>query len=115
MAEIRRFPREIARFGRVAMSDDDFTPKLGRTRSKDGKKAVKYGGRILAAARLAGTKTGVRSRRFDGSRIGRGASMGRLLSSRDRLAGCRARRAVVKASLVRLAVKAGQVARAHMR
>ena len=97
------------------MSNDDFTPKLGRTRSKDGKKVVKYGGRILAAARLAGTKTGVRSRRFDGSRIGRGASMGRLLSSRDRLAGFRGRRAMVKASLIRLAGKAGQVARAHMR
>jgi len=97
------------------MSDDDFKPKLGRKRGKDGKKVVKYGGRILAAARLAGTKTGVRSRRFDGTRIGRGASMGRLLSSRDRLAGFRGRRAVVKASLIRLQGKAGQVARAHMR
>jgi len=97
------------------MSDDEFTPKLGRTRGKNGKKVVKYGGRILAAARLAGTKTGVRSRRFDGSRIGRGASIGRLLSSRDRLAGFRGRRAVVKASLIRLAGKAGQVTRAHMR
>jgi type IV secretory pathway VirD2 relaxase len=97
------------------MSDDDFTPKLGRKRGKDGKRVVQYGGRILAAARLAGTKTGVRSRRFDGSRIGRGASMGRLLSSRDRLAGFRGRRAVVKASLIRLQGKAGQVARAHMR
>lgn len=97
------------------MSDDDFTPKLGRKSGKDGKRAVKYGGRILAAARLAGSKTGVRSRRFDGSRIGRGASMGRLLASRDRLAGFRGRRAVVKASLIRLQGKAGQVARAHMR
>ncbi|WP_446741058.1 relaxase/mobilization nuclease RlxS [Sphingomonas sp. ACRSK] len=97
------------------MPDDDFKPKLGRSRSKDGKRATKYGGRILTAARLAGTKTGVKARRFDGSRIGRGASMGRLLSSRDRLAGFRGRRAVVKASLIRLQGKAGQVARAHMR
>ncbi|MCW2406064.1 type IV secretory pathway VirD2 relaxase [Sphingobium sp. B1D7B] len=97
------------------MPDDDFKPRLGRNRGKDGKQVVKYGGRILAAARLAGTKTGVRSRRFDGSRIGRGASLGRLLSSRDRLAGFRGRRAVVKASLIRLQGKAGQVARAHMR
>ena len=97
------------------MSDDDFTPKLGRKRGKDGKRAVKYGGRILAAVRLAGTKTGVRSRRFDGRRIGRGSSIGRLLSSRDRFAGFRGRRAVVKASLIRLQGKAGQVARAHMR
>ena len=97
------------------MPDDDFTPKLGRKRGKDGKLTQKYGGRILAAARLAGTKTGVRSRRFDGSRIGRGASMGRLLSGRDQLAGFRSRRAVVKASLIRLQGKAGQAARAHMR
>ncbi|MCW6531330.1 DUF3363 domain-containing protein [Sphingomonas sp. MMSM20] len=97
------------------MSDDDFTPKLGRKRGNDGKRVTKYGGRILAATRLAGTKTGVRSRRFDGSRIGRGASIGRLLSSRDWLAGFRGRRAVVKASLIRLQGKAGQVARAHMR
>jgi type IV secretory pathway VirD2 relaxase len=97
------------------MPDDDFKPRLGSKRGKDGKKVVKYGGRILAAARLAGTKTGGQSRRFDGSRIGRGASMGRLLSSRDRLAGFRGRRAVVKASLIRLQGKAGQVARAHMR
>ncbi|MHA6721222.1 relaxase/mobilization nuclease RlxS [Sphingomonas sp. RS6] len=97
------------------MPDDDFTPTLGRPRGKEGKSVVRYGGRIAAAARLAGTKTGVRSRRFDGSRIGRGASIGRLLSSRDRLAGFRARRAVVKASLIRLAGKGGQAARAHMR
>src|SRR3546814_9625455 len=97
------------------MPDDDFTPELGRKRGKDGKRTVKYGGRILKAARLAGTKTGGQSRRFDGSRIGRGASMGRLLSSRDRLAGFRRRRAVVKASLIRLQGKAGQAARAHMR
>jgi type IV secretory pathway VirD2 relaxase len=115
MAEIRRLLPKFTRLLGFVMSDEDFTPKLGRTRSKDGKKVVKYGGRILAAARLAGTKTGVRSRRFDGSRIGRGASIGRLLSSRDRLAGFRGRRAVVKASLIRLAGKAGQVARAHMR
>jgi type IV secretory pathway VirD2 relaxase len=97
------------------MPDDDFKPKLGRGRSNDSQRATKYGGRILAAARLAGTKTGVRARRFDGSRIGRGASVGRLLSSRDRFTGLRARRAVVKASLIRLQGKAGQVARAHMR
>ncbi|MGJ8480093.1 relaxase/mobilization nuclease RlxS [Sphingobium yanoikuyae] len=115
MAEISHFPPEIARLEDGVMSDDDFTPRLGSQRGNDGKKVVKYGGRIRAAARLAGTKTGVRSRRFDGSRIGRGASMGRLLSSRDRLAGFRGRRAVVKASLIRLAGKGGQAARAHMR
>jgi type IV secretory pathway VirD2 relaxase len=115
MAEISHFAAQIARLWVSPMSDDDFTPRLGRKRGKDGKRVTRYGGRILAAARLAGTKTGIRSRRFDGSRIGRGASMGRLLSSRDRLAGFRGRRAVVKASLIHLQGKAGQVARAHMR
>jgi type IV secretory pathway VirD2 relaxase len=114
-AENRHFWLESARLRGAGMSDDDFTPKLGRRRGKDGKRTVKYGGRILVAARLAGARTGIRSRRFDGSRIGRGASIGRLLSSRDRLAGYRARRAIVKASLVRLAGRGGQAARAHMR
>ena len=112
---MRHFRPEIARLRGISMPDDDFKPKLGRSRSKDGKCATTYGGRILAAARLAGTKTGVKARRFDGSRIGRGASVGRLLSSRDRFTGMRARRAVVKASLIRLRGKGGQAARAHMR
>jgi type IV secretory pathway VirD2 relaxase len=115
MAQIRHFLSEIARLRCTIMPDDDFTPRLGRRRPKDGKATVKYGGRILAASRLAGTKTGIKSERFDGSRIGRGASMGRLLASRDRLAGFRGRRAVVKASLVRMVGKGGSAARAHMR
>jgi len=95
--------------------EDDFTPKLGKSRAGDGKKVVRYGARIVAAARLAGRTTGVRSRRFDGSRIGRGASIGRLLSSRDRFAGLRARRAIVKTRLVRLGAKGLAGARAHLR
>jgi type IV secretory pathway VirD2 relaxase len=97
------------------VSDDEFTPKLGKPKGKDGKRLVKYGARVLAAARLAGNKTGVRSRRFDGSRIGRGASIGRLLSSRDRLAGFRTRRAIVKTRLVRMSGKGLAGARAHLR
>lgn len=95
--------------------DDDVTPKLGRSTGKDGRRVLRYGRRILAAARLAGTVVGVRNRRFDGSRIGRGASMGRLLSSRDRFGGLRARRAIVKTRLVRLAGKGQAGARAHLR
>jgi type IV secretory pathway VirD2 relaxase len=97
------------------VSDDDFEPKLSGKRIKNGKKAVRYAGRIIAATRLAGTVSGVRARRFDGSRIGRGASMGRLLSSRDRLAGFRSRRAIVKTRLVRLGPKGVGTARAHLR
>lgn len=97
------------------MDDDDFIPKLGRTKGKDGKKALRYGSRIVVAARLAGTKSGIVGRRFDGSRIGRGASIGRLLSSRDRFAGMRGRRAIVKTRLVRLGAKGLPGARAHLR
>lgn len=95
--------------------DDDITPKFGRTSGKDGKKVLRYGSRIVVAARLAGAKTGIIRRRFDGSRIGRGASIGRLLSSRDRFAGLRARRAIVKTRLVRLGIKGLSGARAHLR
>lgn len=97
------------------MDDDEFTPKLGRTKGKDGKKVLRYGSRIVVAARLAGAKTGIVRRRFDGSRIGRGASIGRLLSSRDHFAGLHARRAIVKTRLVRLGSKGLPGARAHLR
>jgi len=94
---------------------DDFTPRLGKIGGRDGRKVIRYGGRILAASRRAGRKTGIVARRFDGSRIGRGASVGRLLSSRDRRSGFRARRAIVKTRLVRLGAKGLPGARAHLR
>lgn len=98
------------------MSDDDeFTPRLGRQRHTSGKKARRYLGRVVGAAIRSAEKGVVRSRRFDGSRIGRGASMGRLLSSRDRFGGMRARRAVVKTRLVRIGTKGMPAARAHLR
>jgi len=98
------------------MSDDeDFTPRLGRQRQRSGKKARRYLGRIVGAAIRSAEKGTIRSRRFDGSRIGRGASMGRLLSSRDRFGGLRTRRAVVKTRLVRIGAKGMPAARAHLR
>ncbi|WP_157220455.1 relaxase/mobilization nuclease RlxS [Flavisphingomonas formosensis] len=98
------------------MSDDeDFTPRLGRQRQRSGKKARRYLGRIVGAAIRSAEKGAIKSRRFDGSRIGRGASMGRLLSSRDRFSGLRARRAVVKTRLVRIGAKGMPAARAHLR
>ena len=98
------------------MSDDeDFTPRLGRQRQRSGKKARRYLGRIVGAAIRSAEKGAISSRRFDGSRIGRGASMGRLLSSRDRFGGLRARRAVVKTRLVRIGAKGMSAARAHLR
>lgn len=105
-----------AHFKRSAMSDDEqFTPKLGRGGARDGRKVLRYGSRVLVAARLAGSKTGIVRRRFDGSRIGRGASMGRVLSSRDRFASLRERRAIVKARLVRLGPKGLPGGQAHLR
>jgi type IV secretory pathway VirD2 relaxase len=98
------------------MSDDEeFTPRLGRQRQQGGKRARRYLGRVVGAAIRSAEKGSVRSRRFDGSRIGRGASIGRLLSSRDRFGGMRARRAVVKTRLVRIGTKGMPAARAHLR
>ena len=97
------------------MSDDDFEPRLGRIRAQGGKKGRKYLGRVVASAARAGTQYGMRKVGFDGSRIGRGAGMGRILSSRDRHAGFRARRAVVKTRLVKLGGKGISAAAAHLR
>ncbi|QGP80282.1 relaxase/mobilization nuclease RlxS [Sphingobium sp. CAP-1] len=98
------------------MSDnDDFTPLLGRQRQQGGKRARRYLGRVVGAAIRSAEKGAIQNRRFDGSRIGRGASMGRLLSSRDRYGGMRARRAVVKTRLVRIGAKGMPAARAHLR
>lgn len=97
------------------MSEDDFEPKLGRIRNLGGRKSRKYLNRVVAAAARAGSSTGVRNRRFDGSRIGRGASIGRVLGSRDKYGGLRGRRAVVKARLVKLAGRGTSGARAHLR
>lgn len=98
------------------MSDDEeFEPRLGRQRAKGGgKRGTKYASRVVIAAGLNAVSSKTRVRRFDGSRIGRGASIGRLLSSRDRLAGYRARRAVVKTRLVRLKGKNLGGVRAHL-
>ena len=98
------------------MSDDDeLKPRLGRQRQQGAKGARRYLGRVVGAAIRSGEQGSARSRRFDGSRIGRGASMGRLLSSRDRFGGLRARRAVVKTRLVRIGAKGMPAARAHLR
>lgn len=100
----------------AAMSDEDeFTPKLGKMRARGRGRSRKYLGAVVGLAARAGHKTGVRTRRYDGSRIGRGASIGRILSSRDRLAGFRSRRVVVKMSYTRLGSAGLPAARVHMR
>ncbi|WP_454882618.1 relaxase/mobilization nuclease RlxS [Sphingomonas oryzagri] len=97
------------------MSDEDFEPKLGRMRAKGGKRGRKYLGRVIASAARAGMPDGGRKSGFDGSRIGRGAARARILSSRDRHAGLRSRRAVVKARLVKLGGRGMSAASAHLR
>ena len=98
-------------------SDDDFEPRLGRMRAKGNKRARKYLSRVLAAANLArgGPASGGRRSRFDGSRIGRGSGVGRVLGSRDRYAAFRGRRVIIKSRIVKLGGKGLAGAQAHLR
>jgi type IV secretory pathway VirD2 relaxase len=97
--------------------DDDFEPRLGRQGNagskKAGKQAARYASRVAIAAGLIGGAKG--GRKFVGSRIGRGAAVGRALSSRDRLAGYRARRVVVKTRLVKVRGGSARALKAHLR
>jgi type IV secretory pathway VirD2 relaxase len=94
------------------MADDDFELWLGRMPND---RPFHHG--VLKSANLAGgLKRLVRqTRRFDGSRIGRGSGMGRVLGTSKRHSGQRCRRAVVKARIVRLAGKGARAAFAHLR
>ena len=98
------------------MTDDTtFTPKLGRIRAKGGKKAKRFLHQVLAATALAGGNGGKKLSGFTGARIGRGASMARIMASRDRLSGYRSRRGIMKARIVRLGGKGLANAHAHLR
>jgi type IV secretory pathway VirD2 relaxase len=94
--------------------DDDFELWLGGRRSARNSDRS-FLQQVQKAANLAGRthRSTARTRRFDGSRIGRGASHGRILS--DRIHGARARRVIVKARFVRLAGKGAAAATAHLR
>nr|WP_295742457.1 relaxase/mobilization nuclease RlxS [uncultured Acidocella sp.] len=99
--------------------DDDFEPKLGKIRSRGSKHGRKYLHRVLRSVALAGgqPRGGASPHRgiFQGSQIGRGASIGRVLGSRDRYAAFRSRRVVVKSRIVKLAGNGIKAARAHLR
>lgn len=84
-------------------------------RAAASRRGRKYLHQVLAATLLVGGPKIVGGRRFEGSRIGRGAATARLLGARDRFAGLRARRAIVKARLVQLRGKGLGAARAHLR
>jgi len=98
-------------------NDNDFEPRLGRMRAKGSKRGRKFLSRVLAAANLArgGAADSGRRSRFDGSRIGRGSGVGRVLGARDRYAAFRARRVIIKSRIVKLAGKGLGAARAHLR
>lgn len=98
------------------MTDDsEFTPKLGRIRAKGGKKAKRFLHQVLAASALAGGIGGKKRSSFTGARLGRGASMARIMAGRDRLSGYRARRGIIKARIFRLSGKGIANAKAHLR
>lgn len=84
-------------------------------RARGSKRGARYLHRMLAATALAGGLRRAGPRHFDGSRIARGAATGRLLGLRDRYAGARTRRAIVKTRLVRLGGRGLGAARAHLR
>lgn len=71
--------------------------------------------RCLWSLRGAGLGIPARGRRFDGSRIGRGSALGRLLGSHDRHGSVRGRRVIVKARLVRLGSTGLGAAHSHLR
>lgn len=101
-------------------NDDDFKPKLGKIRSCGSKGGRKFLHQVLAASNLArGGAGGTRKSRFTGSRIGRGAGVGRVLANRDRYAAFRQRRVIIKSRIVKLAgkgmAKGMENARAHLR
>ena len=97
--------------------ENEFEPRLGRIRSPSAKRARTYLGRVLAAANLARSGRAMRGSRkgFSGSRIGRGAGIGRMLVSRDGTAAYARRRVIIKASIVKLVGKGLAGAAAHLR
>src|SRR5690606_11387914 len=108
----------LAGFRIIMPTDDDFEPRLGRMRSRGkGKQGRKFLSRVIAAANLARGGARGRSGRsgFTGSRIGRGAGVGRVLSAGDRYAAFRRRRVVVKVRIVALRGKGFAIAKVHLR
>jgi len=94
-------------------NDLPFEPRLGRMRNGGSRRGRKYLNAVLAAAARTGFPKARPGRGFVGSRIGRGGVAARMLG--DRHAALRARRAIVKTRLVRLAGNGLAAAHAHLR
>ena len=101
----------------MASGDDyDFKPKLGRIRSRGGKRGRTYLQRVLQSAGLAGPgfkRTG--SSKFSGARVGRGAGQGvrAALHQGSRLTG--RRRVIIKTRIVKLKGRGLGAVRAHLK
>lgn len=93
--------------------EDDFELWLGRIGSDKPLTARLRVASNRAGRQLRSATSG--ARKFSGARLGRGAGVGRVLASRDRHAGFRVRRVVVKTRIVKLAGKGADAARAHLR
>jgi type IV secretory pathway VirD2 relaxase len=98
-------------------TDDEFEPDLGNLRASRARREPRFRQQVMRAIALAGKTQGSKSRRgkFSGSRIGRGAGVGRVLASRDRYAAFRERRVVIKSRIVKLAGNGAKNAQAHLR
>jgi type IV secretory pathway VirD2 relaxase len=100
-------------------AEDDFQPKLGRLRARGSPRGKRYLQHVLRAVARAGGSfrygaAGGR-RGFRGSRLGRGAAIGHALATRERYAGYRQRRVVIKSRIVKLAGKGLDATKAHLR
>ena len=97
--------------------DDEFTPKLGKIRSRSllRNTFLREVQKTLGRTRALSQRISGRKSRFDGSRIGRGSGTGRFLASRDHYSALRSRRVVIKARLIRLAGSGLNGAKAHLR
>jgi len=95
--------------------DDTFEPKLGKIGSQGSKRGQRYLQQVLKAMALAGARTRAGSARFHGSRVGRGAGVGRVLASRDCYAAFRVRRVIIKSRIVKLKGQGLKAARLHLR
>lgn len=105
---IWRFPARDS-----VMAEDPFELWLGRVGADR-----PFAHQLRKATNLAGgaaRSSAARARHFDGSRIGRGSGVGRVLGTSDRFSGIRARRVVVKARFVKLAGNGAKGAAAHLR
>ena len=94
----------------------DFKPKLGRIRSRGGKRGRTYLQRVLQSAGLAGSGfRRVGSSAFSGARVGRGAGQGTRAALRQGSGVTGRRRVIIKTRIVKLKGHGIGGARAHLK